>query len=35
MLEQHMAAAADVTVATIEMDAAEAAGKFGVLETDR
>ncbi len=35
MLEQHMAAAADVTVATIEMDAAEAALKFGVLETDR
>ena len=35
MLEQHVAAGADVTVATIEMDPAEAAGKFGVLETDQ
>jgi glucose-1-phosphate adenylyltransferase len=34
MLEQHVAADADVTVATIEMDTAAAAGKFGVLETD-
>jgi len=34
MLEQHDAAGADVTVATIEMDPAEAAGKFGILETD-
>ena len=34
MLEQHEAAGADVTVATIEMDPAEAAGKFGILETD-
>ena len=34
MLEQHVAAGADVTVATIEMDPAEAAGKFGILETD-
>ena len=34
MLEQHTDAAADVTVATIEMEAAEAAGQFGVLETD-
>ena len=25
---------ADVTVATIEVDAAEAAGRFGVIETD-
>ena len=33
MLEQHVAAGADVTVATIEVDPAEAAGKFGVLET--
>jgi glucose-1-phosphate adenylyltransferase len=33
MLEQHVAAGADVTVATIEVDAAEAAGKLGVLET--
>ena len=35
MLEQHVAAGADVTVATIEMDPAEASGKFGVLETDQ
>jgi glucose-1-phosphate adenylyltransferase len=35
MLEQHVAAGADVTVATIEMDLAEASGKFGVLETDK
>jgi glucose-1-phosphate adenylyltransferase len=35
MLEQHVAAGADVTVATIEVDPAEAAGKFGVLETDK
>jgi glucose-1-phosphate adenylyltransferase len=34
MLEQHVESGADVTVATIEMDAAAAAGKFGVLETD-
>jgi len=34
MLEQHVDSGADVTVATIEMDAAAAAGKFGVLETD-
>jgi glucose-1-phosphate adenylyltransferase len=34
MLEQHVESGADVTVATIEMDAASAAGKFGVLETD-
>jgi glucose-1-phosphate adenylyltransferase len=34
MLEQHVDSGADVTVATIEMDAASAAGKFGVLETD-
>jgi glucose-1-phosphate adenylyltransferase len=34
MLEQHVGSGADVTVATIEMDAAAAAGKFGVLETD-
>ncbi len=34
MLEQHIGSGADVTVATIEMDAACAAGKFGVLETD-
>lgn len=34
MLEQHIDSGADVTVATIEMNAAEAARKFGVLETD-
>ena len=34
MLAQHVEAGADVTVATIEMDPADAAGKFGVLETD-
>ncbi|HXX71126.1 MAG TPA: glucose-1-phosphate adenylyltransferase [Candidatus Acidoferrum sp.] len=34
MLEQHVESGADVTVATIEMDAAACAGKFGVLETD-
>ena len=34
MLQQHVDAGADVTVATIEMDAAEAAGRFGVIETD-
>ena len=34
MLQQHVDADADVTVATIEMDPAEAAGRFGVIETD-
>ena len=34
MLEQHVAAGADVTVATLEVDAETASGKFGVLETD-
>jgi len=34
MLEQHAETRADVTVATIAMDPAAAAGKFGVLETD-
>jgi glucose-1-phosphate adenylyltransferase len=34
MLEQHIDSGADVTVATIEMDANSAARKFGVLETD-
>ncbi len=34
MLEQHAAAGAEATVATLEMDPAEAAGKFGILETD-
>jgi glucose-1-phosphate adenylyltransferase len=35
MLDQHVASGADVTVATFEVDPAEAAKKFGVLETDR
>ena len=35
MLEQHIAAGADVTVATLEIDASEAAKRFGVIETDR
>jgi glucose-1-phosphate adenylyltransferase len=34
MLEQHVDSGADVTVATIEMDPAEASRQFGVLETD-
>ena len=34
MLGQHVDAGADVTVATIEVDAVSAAGQFGVLETD-
>jgi glucose-1-phosphate adenylyltransferase len=35
MLQQHVDAGADVTVASLEVDADDAAGKFGVLETDR
>jgi glucose-1-phosphate adenylyltransferase len=35
MLEQHVDAGADVTVATVEVDPEAAAGRFGVLETDR
>jgi len=35
MLDQHIAAGADVTVATLEIDAEEAARRFGVIETDR
>ena len=35
MLQQHLDAGADVTVASLEVDADDAAGKFGVLETDR
>ena len=35
MLEQHVQSGADVTVATIEMDAEEASKKFGILETDK
>ena len=34
MLQQHVDTGADVTVATIEIDAVEAAGRFGVIETD-
>jgi len=34
MLEQHVAAGADVTVATIEVDPETAARQFGVIETD-
>lgn len=35
MLKQHVEAGADVTVATFEVDVAEAAGRFGVIETDK
>ena len=35
MLQQHCEAGADVTVATIETPAAEAAQRFGVIETDQ
>jgi glucose-1-phosphate adenylyltransferase len=35
MLQQHVDSAADVTVATIEIPAAEAARQFGVIETDK
>lgn len=34
MLQQHADAGADVSVATIETEPAEAAGRFGVIETD-
>ena len=34
MLAQHIESGADVTVATIGMDIAEAANRFGVIETD-
>ncbi len=34
MLQQHVDAGADVTVATTEMDAAEASRSFGIIETD-
>ena len=34
MLEQHVAAGADVTVATIEMEPEAAARQFGIIETD-
>src|SRR6516165_9192266 len=35
MLQQHHDSGADVTVATIEIPAAEAAKQFGVIETDK
>jgi glucose-1-phosphate adenylyltransferase len=35
MLQQHVDSGAEVTVATIETDAASAAGQFGVIETDK
>ncbi|HLJ41211.1 MAG TPA: glucose-1-phosphate adenylyltransferase [Candidatus Acidoferrales bacterium] len=35
MLEQHVDSGAEVTVATVEMDPAEAAHQFGVIETDK
>lgn len=35
MLRQHQDAGADVTVATIQIPAAEAAKQFGVIETDK
>jgi glucose-1-phosphate adenylyltransferase len=35
MLKQHTDSGADVTVATIEIPAAEAAKQFGVIETDK
>ncbi len=35
MLEQHVEAGADVTVATFEVDTQQAAGSFGVIETDK
>jgi len=35
MLQQHVDAGADVTVATIEVNPEEAAGRFGVVETDQ
>ena len=34
MLQQHVDSGADVTVATFEITAQEAAGRFGVIETD-
>ncbi|MFZ0819324.1 MAG: glucose-1-phosphate adenylyltransferase [Candidatus Acidiferrales bacterium] len=35
MLQHHVDAGADVTVASLEVDATEAADRFGVLETDK
>src|SRR5487761_507978 len=35
MLEQHVDSGAEVTVATVEMDPAEAANRFGAIETNK
>jgi glucose-1-phosphate adenylyltransferase len=35
MLQQHADAGADVTVATVELEPAEAAGRFGIIEADQ
>ena len=35
MLQQHVDAGADATVATLEVDVAEASGRFGVIDTDQ
>src|SRR5580658_8586063 len=35
MLQHHVDSGADVTVASLEVDATEAAGRFGILETDK
>jgi glucose-1-phosphate adenylyltransferase len=35
MLQQHVDAGADVTVGSLEVDATEAAQRFGILETDK
>jgi glucose-1-phosphate adenylyltransferase len=35
MMQQHIEAGADVTVATFEVDTADAAKRFGVIETDK
>jgi glucose-1-phosphate adenylyltransferase len=35
MLQYHVDSGADVTVGTLEVDVKEAAGRFGVMETDR
>jgi glucose-1-phosphate adenylyltransferase len=35
MLQQHVDSGADATVATLEVDLADASGRFGVLDTDQ
>jgi len=35
MLQQHVDSGADATVATLEVDLAEASGRFGVIDTDQ